>query len=287
MSTEDYYRALDQAEALTEAHFEEAFRAIEPRMTLPQRNMLFGHAAATAGILSMQAIAELGGYANYNSANTQYGRLGGYFAEYFGIQGLSNKVQAIASSDGERDVNNHFMWTVRPQLVKALRKLNLIPPAAELEAEDLSAKIASLEIDADPQCRGLPATQRKALVDARLGQGSYRQRMMKIWDSRCALTGLAVVYALIASHAKAWAKSSNEERLDPFNGLLLAASIDRLFDCGLISFANDGTLLLGEQIKDHDLPLLGISKRTKGLRATLDDRHLPYLQAHRVEHGFE
>ena len=52
----------------------------------------------------------------------------------------------------------------------------------------------------------------------------------------CALTGLAIPEMLIASHIKPWRESSNEERLDPMNGLLLAAHADKLFDRFLMSF---------------------------------------------------
>ena len=45
----------------------------------------------------------------------------------------------------------------------------------------------------------------------------------------------------IASHIKPWSKCNNEERLDPFNGLMLAPNIDALFDSGLITFDADGT----------------------------------------------
>ena len=56
---------------------------------------------------------------------------------------------------------------------------------------------------------------------------------------------------LRASHIKPWAKSSNRDRLDPANGLLLAAHPDALFDCSFISFADDGTMLASAQIADE------------------------------------
>jgi putative restriction endonuclease len=41
---------------------------------------------------------------------------------------------------------------------------------------------------------------------------------------------------------KPWADcASDAERLDPFNGLLLAVHWDAVFDCGLVTFADDGT----------------------------------------------
>lgn len=109
--------------------------------------------------------------------------------------------------------------------------------------------------------------------------------MLRVWDSKCALTGCGIEAVLIASHAKQWAKATNEERLDEYNGLLLVATVDRLYDAGLISFDDDGLILLGEGLNDEELPTLGLSKESKLRKVT--NRHKPYLYAHRLQHGFE
>jgi hypothetical protein len=49
---------------------------------------------------------------------------------------------------------------------------------------------------------------------------------------------------LVASHCKPWRDSSNEERLNGENGLLLTPSIDHLFDRGFIGFENNGALII-------------------------------------------
>jgi HNH endonuclease len=101
-------------------------------------------------------------------------------------------------------------------------------------------------------------TVRRALVDARLGQGQFRARVSARWNDQCAMTGCDISAVLRASHIKPWSKSSNNERLNAANGILLAAPIDALFDCGLISFAGNGKLLISssvrEQLKQFRLP---------------------------------
>ncbi|SED73077.1 HNH endonuclease [Burkholderia sp. WP9] len=81
-------------------------------------------------------------------------------------------------------------------------------------------------------------TERDQLAKARIGQGRFRADVIAKWGRGevCALTGAAIPEMLVASHIKPWRKSSNEERLDPMNGLLLAANVDRLFDRNLMSF---------------------------------------------------
>ena len=47
---------------------------------------------------------------------------------------------------------------------------------------------------------------------------------------------------LIASHIKPWKDSSNTERLDINNGILLTPTFDKLFDKFLITFNDNGTI---------------------------------------------
>lgn len=86
---------------------------------------------------------------------------------------------------------------------------------------------------------------------------------------------------LRASHAKPWADcASDEERLDVFNGFLLCAHLDALFDRFLLSFDDLGCLLVSSAIPAADRSLLGFDRplRLKWLTTA----HLVYLQYHRA-----
>jgi HNH endonuclease len=85
-------------------------------------------------------------------------------------------------------------------------------------------------------------TEKLAIIRARNGQGLFKDRVSKI-ESRCRITGVENPVHLVASHWKPWRDSSNEERLNGENGLLLTPSIDHLFDRGFISFENSGNLI--------------------------------------------
>ncbi|MBS3725137.1 hypothetical protein JLDANKMP_00569 [Stenotrophomonas sp. PE591] len=50
----------------------------------------------------------------------------------------------------------------------------------------------------------LPATKRKALIEARIGQGRFRRGVLKRWNQGCAVTGCTALEALRASHIKPW-----------------------------------------------------------------------------------
>ncbi|CAM5423522.1 HNH endonuclease [Rhodanobacter lindaniclasticus] len=91
----------------------------------------------------------------------------------------------------------------------------------------------------------MPATERTREVRQRIGRHVFREALMDLWQGRCAVTGLALPPELLrASHAKPWAKASDIERLDPFNGLLLSIHLDAMFDSGLIAFSDVGSAVV-------------------------------------------
>jgi hypothetical protein len=82
-----------------------------------------------------------------------------------------------------------------------------------------------------------------ALILARRGQGLFKQRVRQV-EVRCRITGVDRIEHLRASHCEPWRDSTDSERLDGKNGLLLTPSIDHLFDRGFISFEPGGRLLV-------------------------------------------
>jgi hypothetical protein len=103
----------------------------------------------------------------------------------------------------------------------------------------------------------IPPTDRDAIIRARRGQGLFKQRVMEI-EQRCRITGVANPVHLIASHCKPWRDSSNAERLDGENGLLLTPSIDHLFDRGFIGFEPSGNLIISPVAHRPSLERMGI-----------------------------
>jgi putative restriction endonuclease len=106
-------------------------------------------------------------------------------------------------------------------------------------------------------------TTKERLINARLGQGGFREGLIEIWDGKCALTGCDILETLRASHIKPWRLSDDLERLDAANGLLLAASIDALFDKFLITFDVDGSVLVSPKLGSKDLGVLGLQYSQK------------------------
>jgi hypothetical protein len=132
--------------------------------------------------------------------------------------------------------------------------------------------------------KGLSATERNALVSARIGQGSFRTAVLAQWERQCAVTGCGTLEVIRASHIKPWRLATNTERLDPENGLPLVATLDALFDAGLISFASDGTMLISERLRVEEREKLQLNGRH--LRRRPNPRTTAYLAEHRVRSGF-
>lgn len=101
-----------------------------------------------------------------------------------------------------------------------------------------------------------------AIIRSRRGQGLFKQRVLAI-EQRCRITGVDRVSHLVGSHCKPWRDSSNEERLNGENGLLLTPTIDHLFDRGFIGFENNGTLIISPVAHLPSLKKMGIE--TEGL----------------------
>lgn len=141
-----------------------------------------------------------------------------------------------------------------------------------LDHLELIAQISVLE---SPK---LTATEKDQIIKARVGQGIFRDALVDHWKGRCCVTGCSIGPVLRASHIKPWRESTNAERLDKFNGLLLVANIDALFDRGFISFDDDGQILRSPDISADTLSSLGCDT---SMKIKIAPRHAPYLAYHR------
>jgi len=123
-------------------------------------------------------------------------------------------------------------------------------------------------------------TDREAIVRARVGQGLFKQRVMRI-ETRCRITGVDNPNHLLASHCKPWRDSSNEERLNGENGLLLTPSIDHLFDRGFIGFENAEYLIISPVAHKPSLQRMGVETDRLINVGTFTEGQRQFLEFHR------
>jgi hypothetical protein len=124
-----------------------------------------------------------------------------------------------------------------------------------------------------------PATKIE-LVKARRGQGIYRDNLQGV-ETACRLTGLLDRRHLRAIHIKPWRKSSDAEKLDGCNGLLLSPHLEHLFCRGYISFSDSGELLVSRYLNPAVLDKWGL--QVPRYVDAFRPEQCRYLDYHRVE----
>ena len=147
-------------------------------------------------------------------------------------------------------------------------------PISELGVSTLIADIKKIESNSDP-------TTAQALINARVGQGKFGLAVRQLWNHRCSVTGSTTKAALEASHIKPWADSSDAQRLDPNNGLLLTANLHKLFDAGLISFDDSGKLLVSSNLSQSEKEIFGVIGKKLSKKPSTETAN--YLSYHRTK----
>lgn len=189
---------------------------------------------------------------------------------------------AIGTSLSEIGLNSDLGIPTGARKVLVAQNINVLFSMLKRSFQ-LSRSLPSAPLEEfEKKTSGLPnSTEIERSVIQRVGQNIFRDRLMDYWDSRCPITGLAIPTLLRASHIKPWSKCiSDAERLDVFNGILLAPHLDALFDKGFISFSDNSSILISSKIGIDDLKALGVSSDMKCLGIT--ENHKKYLSWHRA-----
>jgi putative restriction endonuclease len=142
--------------------------------------------------------------------------------------------------------------------------------------------------DSEPEAEHeLPDVPTEALVTVKVRtmQNFFRKVVLAAYNCRCCITGNPVEELLVASHILPWSNFP-EHRLDPRNGLCMAAHFDKAFDRRLITFDGEMRLVLSPVLLRH-LPNSAIESEfvaREGQRLTCPDRFPPdagFLAYHR------
>lgn len=131
-------------------------------------------------------------------------------------------------------------------------------------------------------CKDISDTERERLVQARLGQGRFREDVLRQWQGTCAVTGATTVQAIRASHIVPWRDCDENPtlRLDAENGLPLVATLDALFDQGLISFTSTGRMLVAATLSEVECERFGVPANLSRAPSSVQARHLAYHRRH-------
>lgn len=165
--------------------------------------------------------------------------------KYSPLQSNGNGVQSI------------YLTEVPERLAFALRALigsDYGETVNEL-SEDMSSYISENTGEGDEvvvQRTDISETEKLQLIRARRGQGLFRANV-RLTEKFCRITKVNDPKHLRASHIKPWKDSSDCEKVNGCNGLLLAPHIDHLFDGGFISFKSRGDLIISPRLDNSVL----------------------------------
>jgi putative restriction endonuclease len=173
--------------------------------------------------------------------------------KYSPLQPNGNGLQSVYLTELPKTLAEILMGLIGQEVAALALAAQLVKPVPADDLEYWEHKL-ELNISADPSVRD---TERVAIVKARIGQGLFKERVSQI-ETKCRITGVDNPIHLVASHCKPWRDSTNLERLDGENGLLLTPSIDHLFDRGFIGFENNGELIISPVAHRLSLQRMGI-----------------------------
>ncbi|MDD7281450.1 MAG: HNH endonuclease signature motif containing protein [Erysipelotrichaceae bacterium] len=170
----------------------------------------------------------------------------------------------------DMNLKGHYMYSNSLKKYRCFKYLQTDKYKDEIKVEEQILKDESLD-----------ATTKEMVIKARIGQGSFRNQLMKKYDGKCIITNVSTPQVLIASHIKPWAVCENsKERLSVNNGILLSGTYDRLFDSGLMTFNFDGSIKTSTMITEEDAKILNINDKKKIYNINYNDEMEYYLDYH-------
>ncbi len=131
-----------------------------------------------------------------------------------------------------------------------LDKTTLLIESAEGSSDEVLLNDYQLKDILNLANQNIEPTTKEQLIKARLGQGKFRQNVIKTWGigECCLLTGIEMKQLLIASHIIPWCESNDKERINGTNGILLCSHFDKLFDQYIISFNTTGQIEFSKRL---------------------------------------
>ncbi len=180
-----------------------------------------------------------------------------------GIKGLANHTRA-----------DELIWR---EFQTNWNQMSLI---SETRLEELTARQQTVATGfLLPETSSESITEVESVVMIRTMQSVFRKVVIAAYNFTCCITRNPVPELLVASHILPWSDFPNE-RLNPRNGLCLAAHFDRAFDRGFITLDEQMRLVLSPAFRQY-LPNEALESefvRREGETLTHPDRFAPEPQ---------
>ncbi len=160
-------------------------------------------------------------------------------SKYSPLQQNGNGIQSVYLASVPSAMASVLIGLIGPEFLQIVDSIEA--EAIDESSENVIERELSMRLD-------ITETEKIQLVKSRKGQGLFKSNV-RIVESHCRVTGVTQLNMLRASHIKPWSVSNNDERIDGFNGLLLAPHVDHLFDRGFVSFDSSGEMLVSPRLE--------------------------------------
>lgn len=175
--------------------------------------------------------------------------------------------------------NQGYLYPCNEELAVKLLELIADSNITEIEDEQLELAISPVvQVERNTLIPLLAEAESEAKTKIRMGEQKFRENLMPLWEHQCTLCGIELPALLKASPSKPWKDSTDSERVDPYNGVLLCCNHDALYKKGFIAFDGQGRLHISSQIPEADYEKYGIHKKVKIARK---EENKPYFKWHK------
>jgi len=175
--------------------------------------------------------------------------------------------------------NQGYLYPCNEELTIKLLELISDSNIYQIDEEQLELAIGTvLQTERNTFIPMLAETETEVKTKIRLGRKKFRQGLLPLWDKKCALCEIELPELLRASYSKPWKDSTDVERVDSYNGVLLCCNHNALYETGFIAFDGQGRLHISSQIPEEDYGKYGIQPKMKIARK---EQNKPYFKWHK------
>lgn len=179
------------------------------------------------------------------------------------------------------DGNQGFLYPCNEllalKLVELISNANIHPRTAEQLEFAINPVVEKDYSNLAPILFGLEAKAKGQLMDEKL---AFEEGVSALWEQSCAMCGIDHPALLEAVYAKPVKDAIGDERVDPYNGLLLCANHAKLYEEGVIAFDGTGKIHISSSMSPTDYSKYNIHPK---MRISRDEQHKPYVKWHKRE----
>ncbi len=175
--------------------------------------------------------------------------------------------------------NQGYLYPCNEKL--AVKLLGLIADVNITEVEDEQLEFAMsavVPVERNVLLPFLNTAESRVRTKIRNSEQKFRKDLMRLWASQCVLCGIDLPELLKAIRSKPWKDSSDLDKIDPYNGLLLCANHAALYEEGFIAFDGQGRLHISPQLSDAHYEKYDLHRKMKIAR---QENHKHYLKWHK------